>query len=134
MNMLMNLVTKIFGIVGIILFISCSNSVKEEKKAQLQKGYEYVHLIPDSLRTPEQQKLYHLILETVISHLKVDNNHLSFSLSELDFTNRGIPKPYYELLQHSIKDANHFIDSVGINNMDSILRESYKGLYMELDE
>ncbi len=108
---------------------SCSNSTQEESKFQLEEGYEYVHLIPDSLRTLEQQELLLLIRETAVANLKVKDNHLAFSLSEDDFINKGIPKQYYELLQHNIKEANLLIDSEGLTNMDSILRESYKGFY-----
>ncbi len=105
---------------------SCSDSTQEESKFQLEEGYEYVHLIPDSLRTPEQQELLLLIRETVDNNLKVKDNHLTFSLSEADFINKGIPKQYYDLLQHNLKETNDFVDSVGLTNMDSILRESYK--------
>lgn len=125
-------VVKILGIVSFSIFISCTNRTTKDEQVsfKLQKDYQYVHLVPDSLRTSEQQKLCDLILETIVHNLKVEDNHLVFSLSERAFLKSGIPKPYYDLLQQNLRDANCLIDSVGVKGMDSILNESYKQLYI----
>lgn len=124
---------KTWGVILLCCSFSCINSnVKKNKdNFQLQDNFEYVHLIPDSTRTPEQKKLYNLILKTVVQHLKIKENHIYLDLSEKEFLDKGIPKQYYDLLLHDLKSLNNFIDSTKLENVDSILRESYKELYQE---
>lgn len=124
---------KIFGVILFYCCFSCVNSnVKEHKdNFKLQDKFEYVHLIPDSIRTPEQRKLYKLILKTTVQHLKVKENHVYLDLSQKEFLDKGIPRQYYDLLMHDLKSLNNFIDSTKLENVDSILKESYKELYQE---
>lgn len=58
----------LFSLIIFIVFISCAGHKSKENKDsfKLQENFEYVHLIPDSLRNQEQQKLCDLILETVV--------------------------------------------------------------------
>lgn len=116
----------------IILFTSCTGHKPKENKDSLKlpEKYEYVHLIPDSLRNQEQQKLCDLILKTVVLNMKVENNLLIFDLPEEDFLNLGIPKPYYDLLIQDVKNVNKYIDSAKIQRVDTILKDSYKELYL----
>lgn len=118
-----------------IFFISCLNRTIQDKKNdfKLQENFEYVHLIPDSLRTSGQKELCELILKTIVQNLVVVNNHLDLKISENEFLNLGIQKPYYDLLMHDLDNINYYIDSTGIDNVDSILKESYKGLYLKFE-
>ena len=115
-----------------IMAVSCIG--RPEKKPQETEtvqtdDYRYVHLVPDSLRTEEDKKLVALLEETIVRNLTVKVNHLVFPLSEADFQTLGIPAPYYRLMMRELDNANRYIDSVGIKNMDSILKASYRELY-----
>lgn len=128
----MKSVAILFNVIIFFAFISCTGHKSKENKDsfKLQDDFEYVHLIPDSLRSQKQQKLCDLILETVVLNMKVKNNHLVFDLSESDFVNLGIPKPYYDLLIHDVENVNAFIDSAKIQHVDTILEESYHNFYL----
>lgn len=52
-----------------------------------------------------------------------------FNLSEEEFVALGLPKPYYDLIQKDMKNNNEFIKKNGIENVDSMLYNSYKELY-----
>lgn len=119
---------KILSLIVLALFLSCCCNIKETKvdKSLEKDTFEYVHLIPDSLRTVEQEELFLLLQKTITENLQVRDNHLYFILSENDFVKRGIPIQYYNKLQQDLDDANHFIDLRGIERVDTILNMYYK--------
>lgn len=82
-------------------------------------------MIPDSLRTPEQQQLFDQLRQTVAENLQVEGDRLVFTLSEQEFVARGIPKIYYDKLQHDLADANRWVDSLGVEHLEQLLREAY---------
>ena len=106
------------------LFLSCCNSTKKQEKSldSERDTFEYVHLIPDSLRTMEQKELLLLLEKTIKENLQVKDNHLFFKLSESDFVELGIPVQYYKKLQQDLDDANSFIDLNGIERIDTLLK------------
>ena len=103
------------------LLSGCCNKTRVVDKCLEKDTFEYVHLIPDSLRTVEQKELFLLLQKTITENLQVRDNHLYFTLSENDFVQRGIPVQYYNKLQQDLDDANNFIDLKGIERVDSIL-------------
>ena len=109
------------GLIALVFLLSCCCNIKETKvdKCFEKDTFEYVHLIPDSLRTVEQNELFLLLQKTITENLKVKGNHLYFALPESDFVKRGIPVQYYKKLQQDLEDANNFIDSEGIENIDT---------------
>lgn len=116
----------------VLMLLSCSSKKEQTQEGNdpyLMEGYEYVHLIPDSLRTPEQQKMLELLQKTITSHISVKDNQMYFNLSEEEFVALGLPKPYYDLIQKDMKNNNEFIKKNGIENVDSMLYNSYKELY-----
>lgn len=84
-----------------------------------------VYMIPDSLRTPEQQQLFDRLRQTMAENLQVEDGQLVFTLSEQEFVARGIPKIYYDKLQHDLADANRWVDSLGVEHLEQLLREAY---------
>lgn len=123
-----SIMPKILSLIVLALFLSCCCNIKETKvdKSLEKDTFEYVHLIPDSLRTVEQEELFLLLQKTITENLQVRDNHLYFILSENDFVKRGIPIQYYNKLQQDLDDANHFIDLKGIERVDTILNMYYK--------
>ena len=108
------------------LLSCCCNNTKVVDKGLEEDTFEYVYLIPDSLRTVEQKELFLLLQKTITENLQVRDNHLYFTLSETDFVKRGIPVQYYHKLQQDLDDANNFIDLKGIERVDTILSVYYK--------
>lgn len=70
-----------------------------------------------------------LLQKTITSHISVKDNQMYFNLSEEEFVALGLPKPYYDLIQKDMKNNNEFIKKNGIENVDSMLYNSYKELY-----
>lgn len=97
--------------------------------------FENVCLIPDSLRTLEQQQLADTVMRTYLLHLQIRNNHFVFDMSKEDFLKKGIPEPYYDWIMSGLEDNNRFIDEnpEACHNMDSMLKASYKDLYQKYD-
>lgn len=104
-----------------VLLISCNSSqaeksasnvtIKSQNKTvifQLDTNFEYAHLIPDSLRTPEQQKIVKALFTAIEKYTTIDtcNNKLVFNAAVKDFTDMGLAKQYYDLWQQNVKDVN----------------------------
>lgn len=116
-------------LVLVFLLSCCCNIKKTNVRNSVEKDtFEYVHLIPDSLRTIEQKKMFLLLQKTITENLQVKDNHLYFTLSEKEFVKRGISAQYYNKLQQDLEDANNYIDLNGIENVDTILNIYYNRL------
>jgi hypothetical protein len=145
---------------SLVLFVlltifSCGNAINQKEDNQIDlthldtdvrykdlddtiyldiKGEEYKHLvqISDSLRTPEQEKLFQLIGEVIVNYMAVENNHQVLKLSKEEFIAKGIPERYYILLEENIRDNNAFFDSEGIKDVDKMIEEmkdDFRSLY-----
>lgn len=57
--------------------------------------------------------------------MDVKDNHMYFKLNRQQFIDSGIPGPYFDILQQNIKENNAYFDSLGLTNVDSILKASY---------
>lgn len=107
---------------------------QKSEKLRLLDDYVYVHLIPDSLRTPEQKELILLLQNVLVEYMVIENNHFVFKMDKKEFINEGIPEPYYLIIMNDVKQNNVFIDSNNIKNVDSLLKESYKKYEIVLNE
>lgn len=127
---------RLLCLISCIILSSCANRAPkddENNKFVLDKNLEWVHTIPDSLRTPEQQELLELMAKTVYQYTQVKDNHLVFTLAEDEFVKLGIPKHYYDLHIHELKNVNKFVDSQKIENLDSMWNAGLKQFYMKFD-
>ncbi len=103
------------------LLISCSNSQAEKSasnatvtsknetvKFQLDPNFEYAHLIPDSLRTPQQKEMVKTLYTAIEKYTTIDtvNNKLVFNATEKDFADMGLARQYYSLWLQNVKDVN----------------------------
>lgn len=100
-----------------------------DKDPNLDPDFEYVHLIPDSLRTEEQNKFLNDLQALFIENIKADKYKMEFTLSEEEFVAKGFPKEYYTLLQKSIEENNKFFKENNIENVNSIIDELHIDLY-----
>lgn len=118
----------------VVMFSSChrngTESVRERDKDTLYfaPGFEYIHIIPDSLRTEEQEDFLKDLQRIIIEHQKVENNEIIFTLSREEFVDKGFPEEYYILIQKDLRNNNKFFKENNILNLDSILEHSYKDL------
>lgn len=125
----------IFLLIG---FISCNgkrddttqSNNKQEELLKLREDFEYVNLIPDSLRTPEQNTLLRLIVKTVTENMVIENKRFVFKLTREDVVNLGIPEPYYEVMVNNAIANNIFMD----NATDSVSASMYKIWERDKDE
>jgi ABC-type Fe3+-citrate transport system substrate-binding protein len=98
------------------------NSVNSEWKVQQ-------HL--DTTRLKENKEL-ELLLKTIVKGLKVEKNHLTFTLTREEFFKLGLSEKYYDRLVIDLGFANNLIDSLGID-AETMLKESYRDLYIKFD-
>lgn len=89
-------------------------------------GYGYVQLIPDSLRTPQQKEFIRKLQQLIVEYTAVENGQMVFRLSKEQFVEQGFPEEYYILIQKDLKTNNEYFKQNNIQNVDSILNESYK--------
>ena len=129
---------KTFHLLGFIGFLLTPFFIMPFKNSSTSsddpiEGYAFVHLIPDSLRTPEQRQLLDKLARVMLEHLEVKDNHLVFGLSKKEFLQEGIPEPYYYLLMEDLENNNRFIDEhpEECANYDIIFHESFKDLYQQ---
>src|SRR5699024_10218527 len=86
----------------------------------LKPGFDYVQQVPDSLRTPQQQKLARQLLEITIEHVKVADNRMFFDMSKDQFRQTGIPMEYYRLFKKDMKINNQYNKKHNINDVDEM--------------
>lgn len=110
------------------------NTQQQSEKFELLKDFEYVHLIPDSLRTPEQKQLILLLYSVLVDSMVIENNHFVFKLNKTEFLKKGIPEPYYSLIMNDIKQNNIFIDSNVVEDMDQLLQDAFKKFEINSEE
>ena len=104
------------------------DSTKQDKAVLYDTSYPFVNLIPDSLRTPEQKALIHRLSKVIAKYVKVENNHMVFTLKEDQLDSFNIPRPYYLLIQQNMKENNAYIDKNGIGGMDTLWQSTIKGI------
>ena len=102
-----------------------SSAVTAQKDSirDLKPGFDYVTQIPDSLQTPEQQKLAKQLLEISIEHVKAVDNHMVFDMSRDQFRRTGVPIEYYRLFKKGMNDMNRYFKKRNIKNVNKMMEE-----------
>ncbi|HWK98481.1 MAG TPA: hypothetical protein VNQ55_00975 [Parapedobacter sp.] len=130
--------------IAIISFLSCqeqqtTGTLKPvAKEDYFEPGKEYVQLIPDSIRTAEQQAVYDMLQKEIprilSEHVEVKDSILVFNMTRDEFVETGLPEQYYDLLLKDIQNINYF--SVSGQFHDQILEEIWNNgkHYKELME
>lgn len=98
-------------------------NVREKDTAYLDiRGNKYKHFsnIPDSLRTPEQQKLANAIKDVLINGVVIENNHQVLKFTKEQCLARGLTLHYYEMLKNNIRTNNSFNDAHGVKETNNI--------------
>src|SRR5690606_22459082 len=108
----------LFFVLLAISFLSCqqrktTDAVKPVSKAgYFEPDKEYVHMVPDSLRTAEQQAVYDKLkkeLHRIIGeYVMVEDSLLVFKMTRDEFAVTGLPDQYYDLLLNDIQNINYF--------------------------
>lgn len=137
--------TNLFFFLFAILFLSCQqrkaiDTVKPVAKADyFEPDKEYVQLMPDSLRTAEQQAVYTRLQKEIpriyVEHVVVKDSLLVFKMTRDEFAETGLPEQYYDLLLKDIQNINAFFYSGydGGQSMEEFLEDGKKS-YKELME
>ena len=132
-------VKKYFFPLVIILMVACNNtdqkntgkfqnidSTKQGKIVLYDTSYPFVNLIPDSLRTPKQKDFLNHLLKVIAKYVKVENNHMIFTLKEDQLDSFNIPRPYYQLIKQNMKENNEYFDKNGIGGVDTLWQNAIK--------
>src|SRR5690606_33280135 len=109
---------KMLAFLFVLSLLSCQQQKKTgtvepvAKEDYFEPGKEYVHMIPDSLRTAEQQATYDRLIKELPrilgDHVVVEDSLLALKLTRDEFAKTGIPNQYYDLLLKDIQNINHF--------------------------
>jgi hypothetical protein len=105
------------------LLLSC-NKVKNREEPPSPQEYEYVHLIPDSLLTPEQRELRFILSQVIVEYVTIEDNKFVLHLDREGFRKKGIPDAYYLRLLKDMQDNNTYIDSTKLENIKEMLDEA----------
>ena len=114
----------------IFLLLGYSSCVKNESFTEtesvgnldsfvLDANFNYVHLIPDSLRTPEEQQFLLNFKDFILEHVRIKGDDMVLNITEEEFVAKGFPKEYYILVQKNLRDNNKFFKDNNIS-IDSI--------------
>lgn len=123
-----------------VFFMSCQQqSAIDTEKSNFKKDYfepgkEYVHMIPDSIRTAEQQAVFDMLQQEIPriigENVVVENGHFVFKMTREEFAATGIPVQYYDLLLKDIKNNNDFLDTADLDqSVEEIWENSIYGNY-----
>jgi len=125
-----------------ISFLSCQQRKTIEtlkpvaKEDYFESGKEYVHMIPDSLRTAEQQAVYDKLKKELpriyVDHAVVKDSLLVLNMTRDEFAETGLPEQYYDLLLKDFENINKFFYSGydGGQSMEEFLEDGKKS-YIE---
>lgn len=114
-------------VVLIFLFgFSCVNqkgaSSDDTYASTFQELKEFIEK-PDSLLTQGQitkrEKLFKIVLEKIT----VRDNQFYNSADIKDFTDKGLSRYYYDILEESLKETNQWVKDEKITNLDSITQD-----------
>ena len=105
------------------LLHSCTSNKDNKIPEELLKEIRAITTLSDSLMTYEQRETKYKITIIMKAHLKVENNHVKFTGSYKDFTDKDLSKHYYDYIQKSVKELNTYIDSKKIENVSKLLEE-----------
>lgn len=88
------------------------------------KSYKLLGKIPDSLRTPEQEKYLKRLVKVALKYTVVKNNHQLFKLDRSSFLKMGLSKYDWRLLQQGMIDNNTYIDANGTKNVKEMFEKA----------
>ncbi|MET3115613.1 hypothetical protein AAKU52_003364 [Pedobacter sp. CG_S7] len=88
------------------------------------KAYKYFAEIPDSLRTPEQQKFAKAYTDVLLNYVVVENNHMVLKISKEEFLSKGLSETDFQVFKENIRTNNAWIDSLGIKDVDKMLEKT----------
>lgn len=120
----------------ILIFLSCQPSSNsggqgpvESNDSYFDPNYEYVHLIPDSLRTHEQNAMLDTLQQLIIKNMQVEDDRLVFKMTKEEFVDKGVPEEYYDLIQKDLVNNNNYLDTAKLDqSAEEILENSFKRL------
>lgn len=95
-------------------------NIKEKDTIYLDtKGNKHKNLgnVPDSLRTPEQQKLINAINDVLLNGVVVENNKMVLKFTKEQCLTKGLTEHYYEALQNNIRTNNSYFEAYGIKDV-----------------
>lgn len=113
----------------LVLLLSCNgttvnrNGLDTASAPYFDPDFEYIHMIPDSLRTADQNEFLKHLQQVIDDHLQSENNELVFTLGKAEFVAKGIPEAYYILIMKDLENNNKFFNESSIN-VDSVLDQS----------
>lgn len=121
---------RLLGIFSVLLLLgmgACMNHMTRsdgKNKTEKKENFQYVHVIPDSILTPDQLELKKKLMGIQLEYVVIEKNKFVLKLDRKDFIERGIPEEYYDLWMKNLKDNNRFIRKNKINNIDSMYKVS----------
>jgi len=114
----------------LIFMFSCrdKNAISTSKtntdSPYFKPNFTYIHLIPDSLRTDEQNKFLEKLVTVISTYQKIEHDTLIFKLNKKDFIAMGFAVEYYDLIEKDIKNNNEYFKKNKIILVDSMLNHS----------
>ncbi|WP_442591696.1 hypothetical protein ACSBL2_10765 [Pedobacter sp. AW31-3R] len=90
--------------------------------------YKFLGMIPDSLRTSEQQKVINAIKDILLNGVAVENNKQVLKFSKEECAARGLPANYYEELKNNIRTNNSYFEAYGIKDVAGMKAEQDSSL------
>lgn len=119
----------LFGVSAFV--ISCGTNTDRQQDIN-GKYYDYAYLIPDSLRTPEQQELMDTLCKLIADGIYIENNQWRFKYTKEDFDKNGIPQVYYDVFMQNVNDINKGIKEWGLNSQD--IKEMTNDMRQKINE
>lgn len=78
---------------------------------------------PDSALTANELEAKGKLATFLEKHLKVEDNHFVLDVEPQDFEKAGLSKYYYDLLMVRFAEANKFVDSLGVKDLEEKFKE-----------
>ncbi|WP_286846872.1 MULTISPECIES: hypothetical protein [unclassified Proteiniphilum] len=117
----------LLAVLALLFGVACKNqrtaSDKDTYASTFQELREFIEK-PDSLLTQEQKTKKEELFKIVLEKITVKNNQFYNSAKIKDFTDKGLSKYYYDILEKSLMETNQWVKDEKISNLDSVFQSS----------
>lgn len=125
-----------FLLIPLFLFcvLSCKNQEIHSGQDSLDETYlelQKIAQMPDSLLTEEERSRRYELFSLIKGKVSVKGNQFHSTAKRKDFTDKGLSKYYYDILEKSISETNQWAKKEGITNLDSLWRSSIEGTFFK---
>ena len=123
--MVMRKLMILFVFIGLLSACSGRNIISQEQYMEYAEQIGF--LLPDSLRTPEQNAIRDKFVKVAFANTEIRNNEMHLTVGRDYFVEQGLPEFCYDMVMFDYDNNNKFIkDAIKNSEIQIDLEASFK--------